>query len=221
MKSENAPLIIAEAFGVGALTMYFSDPDRGRRRRAFVRDACVHSARELRMFGRRCRRDVENRVQGAIAEHRDTPDETPASNAVLKQRVRTALGHVLSRPSTVQVSCTEGKVYLAGWVFAQEVDDMNQTVREGPGVKEVFTYVNTTDHPEYFAALQGAHPPRRGPAFIHESWSPTLRVLAGCAGSGLLLYGAMNRKAIGKAAAINGAHHHHEGSAVFALLSKC
>ena len=47
MKPKQIPLLIAGAFGVGALTMYFADPDRGKRRRALAKDACVHSAHEL------------------------------------------------------------------------------------------------------------------------------------------------------------------------------
>jgi uncharacterized membrane protein len=204
MKSKHAPLVLAGAFGVGALAMYFADPDRGRRRRALVRDSCAHAAFNLQRFGGRFRRDLENRLQGAIAEHRDIEEE-PVSDSILKQRIRTALGRVLSHPKAVQVSCTTGKVYLAGWVFTDEVDPLNQTVRAISGVKEVLTFVNTTDHPEHVVALQGGRKRQSFFKVLQESWSPTLRVLAGCAGSGLLLYGAKNRKSIGKAAVVNGA----------------
>jgi uncharacterized membrane protein len=205
MKAKPVPLMIASAFGVGALTMYFADPDHGKRRRALVRDTSVHSAHQLRRFARNLRTDVENRVRGTLAEHRQDFAQEPVGDSVLKQRILTALGRVLSRPRAVQVSCTRGSVYLAGWVFANEVDDLNQTVKSIPGVKEVLTFVNTSDHPERIPALQGAHPRRAMPAFLQDRWSPTLRALAGCAGAALVLYGTIHRRSVGKWAAINGA----------------
>jgi uncharacterized membrane protein len=65
--------------------------------------------------------------------------------------------------------------------------------------------VNTTDHPEHVLALQGAHPRARIPEFLQDSWSPTMRALTGLAGAGLLVYGAVHGKSVGKFAAINGA----------------
>jgi len=205
MKPNRMPLLVAGAFGVGALTMYLADPDRGKRRRALIKDACVHSAHELQRFGRRLQKDLENRVQGTIAEHHHPVSDEQVSDAVLKQRIRSALGRVLSRPRAVQVSCTKGSVYLAGWVFAHEVDDLNRTTRAIPGVKEVLTFVNTTDHPEHVQALQGAHPRELLPELLQDRWSPTLRLLAGGAGAGLMVYGAVHGKSVGKFAAINGA----------------
>lgn len=50
---------ILGALGIGALAMYFFDPENGRRRRALLRDKAVHYNKDLR-----------NRAQGAVAETR-------------------------------------------------------------------------------------------------------------------------------------------------------
>ena len=48
MKKEGLGWTFFGAFGAGALIMYFGDPNRGRCRRATLRDAFVHSGHEGR-----------------------------------------------------------------------------------------------------------------------------------------------------------------------------
>ena len=124
---------------------------------------------------------------------------------VLNSEYHTALGRLVSHPGAIQVNCTEGSVFLGGWILADEVDDVTDAVRSMRGVKEISTFFNTTDHPEHISALQGGRRRSCAPWFLRESWAPTGRVLAGCVGGGLMLYGAIHRKFIGKAAAVNGA----------------
>jgi len=47
VKSKHLGLTAAGIFGAGALTMYFADPDRGKRRRAVLKDTMVHSGHNL------------------------------------------------------------------------------------------------------------------------------------------------------------------------------
>jgi uncharacterized membrane protein len=54
--------------GLGAGLMYLFDPDRGRRRRALVRDQGVHAAHEAQDALRTAGRDVRNRARGLAAE---------------------------------------------------------------------------------------------------------------------------------------------------------
>lgn len=205
MKAKHLGWAFAGAFGAGALAMYFGDPNRGKRRRAMVNDAVIHSRHNVQRFGRRLARDFENRLEGAIAESQHVADQATVSDAVLKQRIRTALGRVVSHPGAIEVNCTEGSVFLGGWVLADEVDDLNRSVKSVRGVKELSTFLNTTDHPEHISALQAGRRRSRVPEFLRDKWSPSLRILAGCAGAGLVCYGVIHRKAIGKAAGINGA----------------
>jgi len=75
MKKQTVTESLVGAYGAGVLSMYFLDPQRGKRRRAEFRDALTHSQCELEKFAGRLGRDFENRVEGAIAEtinpHRD------------------------------------------------------------------------------------------------------------------------------------------------------
>ncbi len=205
MKTERLPWTFG-LFGAGALTMYFLDPNRGKRRRASLRDAFVHSGHDVEKFARRFGRDVENRIEGAVAETRHLfEDDDQVSDNVLEQRIRTAVGRAVSHPHAVEVNCTGGSVFLGGWVLADEVAELNGALRSIRGVRDLSTFLNTTDHPEHISALQGGVRRRRLPDFLQQSWSPTVRVLAGFAGAGLMLYGATRRKLIGKTIGLNGA----------------
>jgi uncharacterized membrane protein len=206
MKKEGLAWTLFGGFGAGALAMYFADPNRGKRRRATLRDAFVHSGHDIRKFAQRFGRDVEHRAEGAVAETRRLfEDDDDVSDSVLEQRIRTAVGRAVSHPHAVELNCTGGSVFLGGWVLADEVTELTGAVRAVRGVRELSTFLNTTDHPQHISALQGGGRRRRLPDFLQQSWSPTSRVLAGFAGAGLIAYGATHRKLIGKALGVNGA----------------
>lgn len=206
MKRDGLTRTLFGAFGAGALTMYFADPNRGRRRRATLRDVFVHSGHEVKRFAQRFGRDVEHRAEGTVAETcRLFKGDDDVSDSVLEQRIRTAVGRVLSHPHAVEVNCTGGSVFLGGWVLTDEVEELTSAVRSVRGVKELSTFLNTTDYPQHISDLQGGVRRKRLPEFLQQSWSPTARVLAGCAGAGLIAYGATHRKLIGKILGVNGA----------------
>jgi hypothetical protein len=52
----------------GAALMYFLDPDRGRRRRALLRDQAVGLSNDLGDAATGTARDLRNRAQGLVAE---------------------------------------------------------------------------------------------------------------------------------------------------------
>lgn len=52
----------------GAALMYFLDPDRGRRRRALLRDKAVGLSNDLGEAATGTARDLRNRAQGLVAE---------------------------------------------------------------------------------------------------------------------------------------------------------
>lgn len=61
---------ILGALGIGALAMYFFDPENGRRRRALARDKAVHYNKEAREYADATYKDLRNRAQGVAAETR-------------------------------------------------------------------------------------------------------------------------------------------------------
>jgi len=124
-----------------------------------------------------------------MAEAQQLFDHESPTDYVLEQRVHTALGRVVSHPSAVEVSAKDGAVFLSGWILAEEAEDVAKAVPSIEGVKDFTSYLHTTDRPEHISALQGGIRRRHVPELLQQRWSPTSRVLAGCAGLGLALYG--------------------------------
>lgn len=189
MKKEKIAGILAGSYGAGALTMYLLDPQRGKRRRAELRDSWIHTKSETAKFIGRFGRDLANRAEGAMAGAQHIFQHEAPSDYVLEKRVHSALGRVLSHPSAVEVSATNGTVFLTGWILADEADDVDKVVASVEGVNDFTSYLHTTDRPEHIPALQGGVPRGHVPEFLQQRWSPTSRVLAACAGAGLAVYG--------------------------------
>jgi hypothetical protein len=63
-------LRVIGAFGLGALAMYFFDPDSGKRRRALLRDQLVHARHEIGDYAEDTTKDLRNRAYGLVAEAR-------------------------------------------------------------------------------------------------------------------------------------------------------
>jgi hypothetical protein len=63
-------LRVIGAFGLGALAMYFFDPDSGKRRRALLRDQLVHARHEIGDYAEGTTKDLRNRAYGLVAEAR-------------------------------------------------------------------------------------------------------------------------------------------------------
>ena len=54
-------------FATGAALMYFTDPDRGRRRRAITRDKVIAACHDVTNEIEKARRDALNRARGSCA----------------------------------------------------------------------------------------------------------------------------------------------------------
>lgn len=204
MRNRDITTILAGAYGAGLLTMYFLDPQRGKRRRAELGDTLVHSKRELEKFAGRLSRDAENRTEGVLAEAQRLFQHVPTSDYVLEQRVHTALGRVVSHPSAVEVSAKDGSVFLTGWVLTEEAEDVDRAVASIEGVKDFTSYLNTSTGPEHIPALQGGARRKHVPELLQQRWSPTTRAIAAFAGLGLATYGISRWKSITNAAGIAG-----------------
>lgn len=64
----NKMLIILAAIAGGAGAMYLLDPDRGKRRRALIRDKAVGISNDLRHSFERTATDLNNRMHGVVHE---------------------------------------------------------------------------------------------------------------------------------------------------------
>lgn len=181
----NQPAAVLLGAGVGAALMYFFDPDRGRRRRALVRDQAAHAGHRMQGALEAGARDLRNRAQGYGAALRSGAE--PPSDQVLEERVRARIGRVVSHPSSIEVKATQGRVTLSGPVLAHEVGLLIDRVLDVPGVQDVENRLAVHREPGNVPGLQG-EPRRRGTA-AQGSWPPSARLAGGLGGATAALYG--------------------------------
>lgn len=134
MKRAGAALIGA---GLGAGVMYFLDPKRGKRRRALLRDKNVHLLHAGRGLLGVAARGLANRIHGLFSKARSRFACAPLSDGVLENRVRSRIGHLVSRPGSIEVVVQEGTVRLEGPVLAREVRRLLRCVSHMRGVQAV------------------------------------------------------------------------------------
>jgi uncharacterized membrane protein len=193
----NRELALLSGIGLGATLMYLVDPDRGKRRRALMRDRLARATHKVPDAISATARDISNRVQGLTAEATSAFSSEDVSDEVLVARVRSKLGRIVSHPSSVEVAANQGRVVLSGPILAHEVNDLLACLRAVPGVREVDNLLKVHKQTSNVPGLQGGEP-RSGDRFdlMQENWSPTSRLLAGAAGGALAVYGLSRRDAI-------------------------
>jgi uncharacterized membrane protein len=161
--------------------MYLMDPDRGARRRALVRDQAVRVSHRLAEGTEATGRDLRNRARGTAAELRSRFGRELPDDEILHQRVRAALGRVVSHPGAVTVGVTDGQVTLQGKVLAHELNDLVRTVGGVRGVSDVRNELAVSSSPEGVPSLQGE--------LAQDNWAPAARLAAGTIGGAALYRG--------------------------------
>jgi uncharacterized membrane protein len=180
---------------VGASAMYLLDPDRGARRRSLLRDRGVHAGHKLGDGLAATARDARNRTRGTAAALRARFRTEEPGEDVLHERVRSAIGRVVSHPGAITVVVTGDRVTLTGQVLADEVDALVQTVAEVRGVSEVRNELEVHPSAVGVPSLQGPGRPR---GMGSDSWAPATRLLVGIAGGALLARGMRTRGITGR-----------------------
>jgi hypothetical protein len=173
--------------------MFWLDPNRGPLRRALLKELVGSATRDLGDAVGVAQRDLQHRAQGVGSRIRSrlTPDE--GDDTVLVERVRSALGRVVSHPKAIDVSAVDGRVRLKGAVLAEEHRELLDVVCSVRGVQELSDDLTVYDGPRGIPELQGGRPRRRRRFTLRglvapRSWSPAARLVAGaCAGSIVLL----------------------------------
>jgi osmotically-inducible protein OsmY len=134
----NKGLVFGAGLGIGSGLMFLLDPDRGKRRRALLRDKMFSATRKIGEGVEGAALDLRNRAQGLIHEAQSRFSSEPVDDATLVRRVRAHLGHVMSRPSsTVEVTAQDGKVTLSGPIPSQELSKVLGSLKHVHGVKNV------------------------------------------------------------------------------------
>src|SRR3979411_1607769 len=122
---------------VGALTMYFLDPQSGRRRRARTQDKAERAARRTRPASDGTARDARHRAQGLQATSRRLFQREDVSDEKLVGRVRAVLGRYVSHPHAIEVSANCGQLTLSGPILEDEVHPLLHAVKHVPGARGV------------------------------------------------------------------------------------
>lgn len=194
----NKGLTFGAGLGLGTGLMFLLDPDRGKRRRAMLRDKCAWSARKTGEAMEVTARDLRNRAQGIASSIQSTFTSEPVDDSKLTDRVRSKLGRVVSHPGAIEVTAREGVVTLSGPILTEEVPYLLAEVNRVSGVHEVVNNLDPHAEAENHPALQGGRP-RQGSRleFMQENWSPAARFIAGALGASLAAYGGTRRGALG------------------------
>jgi uncharacterized membrane protein len=190
----NRQLALLGGIGLGAAVMYMMDPDRGKRRRALMRDKLARATNKAPDAISATARDISNRVRGFTAEVASAFSTEDVSDEVLVERIRSKLGRIVSHPSSIEVAANQGRVVLSGPILTHEVNDLVTCIKAVSGVKELESRLEVHKQAGDVPGLQGGEP-RSGDRLdvIQENWSPTTRLLAGVAGGALAVYGLSRR----------------------------
>jgi hypothetical protein len=184
-------LALITGIGFGAGLMYILDPAMGRRRRALVRDKSVHAWKKTSDAVSATARDVSNRAVGLRSSF--GRQEAP-SDAVLVDRIRSKMGHVVSHPRAIEVTADAGRVVMRGPVFSAEVDRLLSSVDGVSGVKNVENRLEVHETGENVPALQGGIEPGGERCGVLQRIWPASATAVVAAGGGVLAYYGWNRR---------------------------
>jgi len=135
--------------------MYFFDPDRGRRRRALVRDKVDAAANKPADYADKFQRDLRNRAYGMVAETKSIFRTVQVPDDVLVDRVRSKLGRYPVHIGAVEVHANNGIVTLTGPILADELPRVLRATRFVRGVKDIDNQLTAYSEPDSVPALQG------------------------------------------------------------------
>jgi hypothetical protein len=181
----NQKAALLGGIGLGIGLMYMLDPAMGRRRRALMRDKALHCWKKTGNAIGATSRDMANRARGLTEGIRSKAVEGDVDDSVLEARVRSRLGHVVSHPSAISVSASNGSITLTGDILQWEIGNLLEALAVVPGVKTIENRISVHETAGNISSLQGDG---RGPAGSSRRWSSGRTLLAGAAG-GAILYG--------------------------------
>src|SRR5215471_1024149 len=160
-----------------AVAAYFTHPKQGAQRRAMLRKRVERLWARASNEVQKSLVDTQHHLSGLSARFRASIQSDAPSGQVLEARVRSRLGHVLSRPRKVHVLCDHGLVTLWGTVPQDEICNLLRAVRAVPGVKEVQEHLEPCPLEQFENGHQDALELARREGRLN--WSPSRRMLVG------------------------------------------
>ena len=133
----------------GAAVAYLSDPDRGRSRRAALKDQATARLRQSRQELDRRATYVRSTAQGKVEHLRRSEGTAPADDRALVDKVKSeVLGGAQFQGHQVLVEAADGVVTLRGEVADSSViDALDKAVANVAGVREVCNLVHLPGEP--------------------------------------------------------------------------
>jgi hypothetical protein len=139
-----AGLALASGAALGAITMYFYDPNRGRTRRARLQEKAASAARRTSHEVAGKTADLLNRAKGVAARAgasfaccEEVEDD------VLAGRVQSHMGHVTRHVHAVEAEVKDGIVTLEGTLPDEERQRLIGELGRIPGVRKVLDRIAT------------------------------------------------------------------------------
>ena len=170
------------SIGLGAALALMVDPNRGRRRRALMRDGLMHAGRKTRAALDATTRDVANRTSGMIAAARGSWETDSREDRRLIEQVRAALARACSYPRAIDVDAMDGQVTLRGSIIAHELNDLVAAIWRVRGVKAVSNELESRFSMEDISDLHDRYRQRRWPRAAQA-----LMTAAGLAATGVCI----------------------------------
>lgn len=175
-----SPLLYGLA--VGGAAMYFFDPERGRRRRALVRDKAAGASNCARDFVDAGTRDLKHRGSVLTGRIKSRFTRRGANDQVLVERVRSVMGHHVLHPGAIDVYAAGGKVTLNGSILSHEHPELLESVGAVSGVNDVIDQLAVYERAEGISELQDGREPHAGRSQANpKNWSPGAQLVAGAA----------------------------------------
>jgi osmotically-inducible protein OsmY len=147
---------ILAAGAVGASLMYILDPILGKRRRAILRDKAFHYSKVAERGMNTSARNAAHRLRGLAALSGHAFQSEDVFDDVLVERVRSAMGRVVSHPSSIEVHARGGLITLSGEVPEEEHHGLLNRVRRVRGVHMVDDKLKSRQEREGEPPLQAA-----------------------------------------------------------------
>ncbi len=145
--------------GIGLGLMYMLDPDRGRTRRALLKDKAgslvLHSSTSVGKESRNAR----NHLRGLLAETRSRLRRSGITDDGLAERLRAEIDRLAPTPGPLHATVRSGRVSLSGPVLASQVQAIVEQVAMIPGVMGVDNRLTVYQDSEDMPHIHGATGP--------------------------------------------------------------
>ena len=155
----NKGVALVGGAGLGAALMYIFDPDRGKRRRALIRDKVEAAGNKVSEKAEKMGRDLKNRAYGVVAETKSIFQHDEVTDDLLVDRVRSRLGRIPVHIGAFDITAKDGVVTLRGQILADELPQVLRAARFVRGVKEIDNQLEVHERSGNVPALQGQPQP--------------------------------------------------------------